>query len=55
MAKVERLDLVKARKKGNITPEVLHDTIGKWIEDGRLEGVITVLLAKDGDRWGIQT
>ena len=46
---IERLDLERARREGNITPEVLHDTLGRWIEDGQLEAMITVLLAKDGD------
>ena len=47
--RIERLDLERARREGNITPEVLHDTLGRWIEDGQLEAMITVLLAKDGD------
>lgn len=47
--KIERLDLERARREGNITPEVLHSTLGRWIEDGQLEAMITVLLAKDGD------
>jgi hypothetical protein len=47
--KIERVDLRKHRKEGNITPEVLHDTLGRWIEDGQLEAMITVFLAKDGD------
>ena len=47
--RIERLDLERARREGNITPEVLHDTLGRWIEDGHLEAMITVLLAKDGD------
>ena len=47
--KIERLDLERARREGNITPEVLHSTLGRWIEDGQLEALVTVLLAKDGD------
>jgi len=47
--KIERLDLERARREGNITPEVLCDTLGRWIEDGQLEAMITVFLAKDGD------
>ena len=47
--KIERLDLERARREGNITPEVLHSTLGRWIEDGQLEAMITVFLAKDGD------
>ena len=46
--------LERARREGNITPEVLHDTLGRWIEDGQLEAMITVLLAKRRGRirWG---
>ena len=47
--KIERVDLRKHRKEGNITPEVLHDTLGRWIEGGQLEALITIQLTRDGD------
>ena len=47
--KIERLDLERARREGNITPEVLHSTLGRWIEDGQLEALITIQLTRDGD------
>ena len=47
--RIERLDLERARREGNITPEVLHSTLGRWIEDGRLEAMITIQLTRDGD------
>ena len=47
--RIERLDLERARREGNITPEVLHSTLGRWIEDGRLEALMTIQLTRDGD------
>ena len=47
--KIERLDLERARREGNITPEVLCDTLGRWIENGQLSAAITIQLTVDGD------
>lgn len=47
--KIERLDLERARREGNITPEVLHSTLGRWLEGGQLEALITIQITRDGD------
>ena len=48
LSKVKKLSVHRDRKEGKVTSEVLHNSLGKWIESGALGSLIIIYIDTEG-------